>query len=171
MHAIGALTFSCCRSIISVQGDARCKQAPPRGGNPTVATTHHELPSPRNKFSSHEPSGADRRLTSFYRASTARETQCWQWNPRPQGQTESSQKYVSPPSESIPARASYIPPFRSTRDGRQPSFTAHRLQRRKKLDLDGGLPLKIHYTGFCRFVKQIRRKGQGSHFVTALSIF
>ena len=41
------------------------------------------------------------------------------------------------------------------RDDRQPSFTAHRLQRRKKLDLDGGLPLKIHYTVFCRFVKQI----------------
>ena len=49
------------------------------------------------------------------------------------------------------------------RDDRQPSFTAHRLQRRKKLDLDGGLPLKIHYTGFCRFVKQIGRKRQGSH--------
>ena len=41
------------------------------------------------------------------------------------------------------------------RDDRQPSFTAHRLQRRKKLDLDGGLPLKTHYTVFCRFVKQI----------------
>ena len=38
--AVGALTFSCCRSIISIQGDARCKQAPPRGGNPTVATLH-----------------------------------------------------------------------------------------------------------------------------------
>ena len=109
----------------------------------------------RTSFSNRKPSAGDRRLTSFYRTSTVRETQCWQWNPRPQGQTESSQKYVSPPSESIPVRASYIPPFRSTRDGRQPSFTAHRLQRRKKLDLDGGLPLKIHYTVFCRFVKQI----------------
>ena len=29
------------------------------------------------------------------------------------------------------------------RDDRQPSFTAHRLQRRKKLDLDGGLPLSF----------------------------
>ena len=39
------------------------------------------------------------------------------------------------------------------RDDRQPSFTAHRLQRRKKLDSDGGLPLTFYYTGFCWFVK------------------
>ena len=44
------------------------------------------------------------------------------------------------------------------RDDRQPSFTAHRLQRRKKLNADGGLPLEIHYTVFCRFVKQIGNK-------------
>ena len=111
--------------------------------------------APRDYPSAHEPSAADRRLTSFYRADTARETQCWQWNQWFQGQTKLSQKYVSPPSEKVPVRAFYIPPFRSTRDGRQPSFTVHRLQRRKKLDSDGGLPLVFHYTGFCRFVKRI----------------
>ena len=68
------------------------------------------------------------------------------------------------PRKEIPVRAFYIPPFRSTRDGRQPSFTAHRLQRRKKLDLDGGLPLMFYYTEFCRFVKQITAKMGSADF-------
>ena len=34
------LTILCFWAIIKTQGDARCEQAPPRGGNPTVATLH-----------------------------------------------------------------------------------------------------------------------------------
>ena len=38
-----ALTFPAGRAIINAQGDARYEQAPPRGGNPTVAAQHTYL--------------------------------------------------------------------------------------------------------------------------------
>ena len=59
---------------------------------------------------------------------------------------------ILPPRDRFPARAVYTPPFRSR------GMTGNRLLphtvyiRRKKLDLDGGLPLMFYYTAFCRFI-------------------
>ena len=48
----------------------------------------------RTSFSNRKPFAGDRRLTSFYRTSTARETQCWQWSPTLQGQSTMPKSYV-----------------------------------------------------------------------------
>ena len=112
----------------------------------------------RTSFSNRKPSAGDRRLTSFYRTSTVRETQCWQWSPKLQGQSTMPKSYVYCLPEIDFPRGRIHASIPLSRDDRQPSFTAHRLQRRKKLNADGGLPLEIHYTVFCRFVKQIGNK-------------
>ena len=129
--------------------------------------------APRDYPSAHEPSATDRRLTSFYRADTARETQCWQWNQWFQGQTKLSQKYVSPPSEKS-SRESFLHPsiplntgWRATVFYRTPSTKEEktRLGRWTSTCVSLYRILSICQTNWCTVLKTVSRLlQQTAHF-------
>ena len=121
------MTTSETGAIIKTQGDT-CGNRYPPWWNPDGCHKHISCLD-EGLTLNRKPSAGDRRLTSFYRADTARETQYWQWSPRLQGQLTASKLYVSAPSRRISRESRLHASIPLSRDGRQPSFTAHRLQR------------------------------------------
>ena len=123
--------------------------------------TSYELE--RLALKNRESSAMDRRLTSFccasrlaYHRDKARETQCCKWSQCLQLQTKMSKLYVSPPRKYISRESCIHASIPLSRDGRQPSFTAHRLQRRKNSTWTVGFH-SIYYTDKCGKVKQNKR--------------
>ena len=148
------LTFPADRAIIKTRGDARYEQAPPRGGNPTVATQHKTYWLERlalKTVSRLLAQTAHFFLSCVSRRYSTRDTMPAMEPNAPRTVKSIEVICIASPEMNFP-RGLIHASIPLSRDGRQPSFTAHRLQRRKKLDSDGGLPRLLLYkqTGKCQ---------------------
>ena len=151
------LTFPADRAIIKTRGDARYEQAPPRGGNPTVATQHKTYWLERlalKTVSRLLAQTAHFFLSCVSRRYSTRDTMPAMEPNAPRTVKSIEVICIASPEMNFP-RGLIHASIPLSRDGRQPSFTAHRLQGGKNSTGTVGFH-GFYYTSKRANVKQIR---------------